>query len=292
METPLPTRILGKTGLHVPILGLGTAPGGSGLDDDVAIRLYEHAISSGITYIDTAPGYGRAQTQLAGVLEGKRERLIVATKAAVDGKDALLECLERNLRELQTDHVDIAYIHEVGNRDLDVLLSPVGSLAGLLEAKKRGIARFVGFTSHCGCWKSTRVIEREGIDVVMFAMNYVDRWTYGFEEAVLPQAMRRNIGVVGMKVFGGAHKMEYSVPTPSALESAGEKNLDLAFRYTAGLPGVASAVVGMYSIAEVDENVRIARDFQALTHDEERELLARGKPVAGTLGEHFGPAER
>ena len=67
----LPQRVLGKTGEQVPILGLGTAPGGFGMDDASAIELFEMAIDRGVTYLDTAPGYDRAQAQLGQILDRK-----------------------------------------------------------------------------------------------------------------------------------------------------------------------------------------------------------------------------
>lgn len=69
----IPQRLLGKTGELVPVLGLGTGPGGLGMKDDDAIALYQRAIDLGITYFDTAPGYGGAHRQLGEVLPPHRE---------------------------------------------------------------------------------------------------------------------------------------------------------------------------------------------------------------------------
>ena len=134
----LPQRILGKTGERVPVLGLGSACGGLGLGDAEAIELYEKAIDRGVTYIDTAPGYERAQRQLGHVVPRRRDEIFLVTKSpTADGAEAV-RLLEQNLRDLGTDAVDLCYVHSLGNYDVDQVLAPDGALAGLREAQRRG----------------------------------------------------------------------------------------------------------------------------------------------------------
>ena len=274
----------------VPVVGLGTAPGGSGLSDTEAMRLHRTAIDMGVTYLDTAPGYKRAQTQLAKVLKGRRSEVIIATKVATSEGEAFRDGLESNLRDLGTDFVDIAYIHSLGSQDADELLSEEGSLSALLAAKEAGLARYVGFTAHNRPGVSERVLQFcPDLDVVMLAMNFVDRSVYGFEDRVLPLAIEQNLGVAAMKVFGGAYEMKYSSPTPSHMRAKGGYDHHGAFRYALSLPGVAISVIGMFTEQELRQNIDWACEFDPVSAAEMNDLVEDGR--AAGWGEHYGPVE-
>ncbi len=285
---PLPHRVLGKTGERVPILGLGTGPGGMGLEDDAAVTLYHQAIDLGVTYVDTAPGYDRAQVQLGRVMADRRDEVFLVSKTLADDAEKALSIMEQSLKDLQTDHVDLVYVHSMGNRDVDRVLAPEGSLAGLREAQRRGWTRFVGFTAHNTPARAARMLQEAEVDVVMFAMNQADRFTYNFEGDVLPLARERNVGVAAMKVFGGAVGMDYEKPNPSALRAHGEHDHQMAMRYALGLPGVATAVIGVFNERELLQNVDWARNYNPLTSEEESGLSKLGKKIAGDWGPHYG----
>ena len=290
--TGLPRRPLGGTGVEVPILGLGTGPGGMGLPDDDAVRLYHRAIDLGVTYVDTAPGYQRAHAQLLRVLADRREEVFLATKAFVATRAALLETTTKNLAELGVEQVDLLYIHSLGEQAEADLFGPEGAISGLGELKQRGWARFVGFTAHNRPGIAERAIrEAPELDVVMLAMNYVDRHVYGFETRVLPLARKRRLGVAAMKVFGGAPEMRYDKPVRSAMGSRGEPDHRAALRYALSLPGVSVAVVGVYREEELVENVAWARSVEPLGADEWNGLLDRGKRAAPSWGPRYGPLE-
>ena len=290
--TILPTRRLGNTGLEVPILGLGTGPSGMGLSDRRALRLYHRAMDLGVRYIDTAPGYGRAQRQLARFLRErpKDEELILATKVPEDTYRGALDSLQRSLDILAVDSVDVAYVHSLGERDLAGVIGPEGSLEGLREARRRGWVRAIGFTAHNQPGKAARALLEVDVDVVMLAMNYADRQTYDFEGSVLPLARERGLGVMAMKAFGGARGMKYSRRRPSAFSAIGQAgHHELALRYCAHLDGVAGVVVGVFTEEELEQIVNWARYLRPLS-DEERSLLdVLGAEAARRLGEHFGP---
>lgn len=286
---PLPQRRFGKTGERVPVLGLGTGPGGLGLPDSEAIPLYEAAIDHGITYLDTAPGYNRAHVQLGQILPSRRSQVFLATKACAPTAAEVLSIHEQSLKDLRVDSVDLLYAHGIGSFDPEQLLAPDGAFAGLLEARRRGWTRYIGFTAHHHPWKAERLL-REALkgnlelDAVMLAMNFVDRHTYGFEELVLPLARQLDLGVAVMKVYGGAQEMKYEEYRNSQLKAGHHA----AFRYALGLPGASLAVVGMYSIAEVERNVAWARNWEPLTGEEEERLQAEGRALAAEWGPHFG----
>ena len=291
-KTVLPTRILGKTGERVPILGLGTGEGGMGLDDDTAIRLYRTAIDAGVTYLDTAPGYDNAQSQLSRALDGLRDEVFLVTKVPTANGKEFTEGLENNLSILKTDYVDVVFIHGVGGLDIDELLSPDGSLKELLKAKERGLARYVGITAHSRPLYSRRILDAcDELDVAMFAMNFIDRHTYGFENKVLPIARENNLGIAAMKVYGGAPEMEYHKPVPSAMSAKGNFDHQLAFRYCLSLPGVALNVIGIYNEKELEQNIEWALAFETLSEAEQQELEPIGRAAAQEWGRRYGDAE-
>ena len=284
-----PKRQLGNTGEWVPILGLGTASLGRGVGDDVAAMVLNKAVDMGVNYIDTAPdvgGYGRAQKQIGRALINRRREIFLTTKLFASDADGAWRLLEQNLQELRTDHIDLLYAHSIGHdqMDPDVMFSDNGVFKTLMRAKEQGIARFVGATAHSRPARMVRALADYDLDVIMTAVNYVDAHTYDFENQVWPFARRKGTGVVAMKVFGGIRGKGH---TPSLMS---REQHDQALRYALSLEGCASAVVGMISIAELEENVRRARAYMPLTDNERADLLAAGKDVALTWGEHLGPA--
>jgi uncharacterized protein len=287
-EGPLPTRRFGKTEEQVPILGLGTGPAGFGLPDDEAISLYHAAIDLGVTYFDTAPGYERAHRQLGQVLPRRRDEVFLATKCWASTADEALQIHEQSLRDLQVERVDLLYAHCISSFEPEVLLAPDGVFAGLREAQRRGWTRFVGFTCHHQPWKAQLLLREVEVDAVMLAMNFADRHTYGFEDRVLPLAQNHDLGVAAMKVYGGAKNMDYQTERVAAL---GDRDYRSALRYALGLPGVGVAVVGCFTLAELEQNVAWARSWEPLLPSEEVELSLTGRPLAAEWGPHFGAVE-
>ena len=287
----LPHRVLGKTGVRVPVLGYGSAPGGIGMDDNEAVSLCHLAIDHGVTFIDTAPGYGRAHLQLGQVMASRRDEVFLVTKTPTDEADEALSMLEKGLRDLQTDHVDLVYVHSMGNRDVDRVLASDGALEGLREARRRGWTRFIGVTAHNAPWRTARVLQEADIDVVMLAMNIADRYTYNFENEVLPLACEQNVGVAAMKVYGGALGMNYDKPALSALAAHGPHDHEAALRYALGLPGVGTAVVGVFSESELVQNVEWARRIRPLDGVDSLAAERVGRKVAADWGPHYGAVE-
>lgn len=286
-KAPLPQRALGRTGVRVPILGFGTAPAGIRRSLQIGADLYHEAIELGVNYFDTAPshtGYGRAQAQLGQVIRSRRKELFLATKCHEARGDAALRMLERNLKELKTDHADLVYVHSLGDLDLRTVTSKNGILPALLKAKREGLARFIGVTGHHRPHKFLRVLQDFDLDVIMCAVNFVDRHTYGFEQKVWPTAAKHQVGLVAMKVFGG---MVYSDKGMSNSRMPRE-HLDNAFRYALSVPNVSLAVVGMATREELHQNVARARRFQPLTDQEKQTLNVTGRRLASRWGAHLG----
>lgn len=255
----LPQRILGKTGVKVPILGLGTAPAGHRARKEAA-WLFHEAISAGVTYLDTAPefaGYGIAQKALGDVLKQRRQEVFVVTKCFEPDGEKALALLKRNLKELQTDQVDLVYAHSIGDAkmDLKTVLGKQGVMPALEKARRDGLCRYIGISGHNRPHKFLKVMEDFDIQVMMNAVNYVIRHVYDFEEQVWPEARRRDIGLVAMKVLGGMYKSE-SAPQykPKAQRRPYQRR-----SHAAGLP-VRPGVAGRdHCSARLLQSPRVAR---------------------------------
>jgi hypothetical protein len=284
----LPQRMLGKTGVKVPILGLGTVAVGAIADEKAAAALIHRAIDLGVTYIDTAPprtriafltGYGKAQAYLRGILRERRKEVFIVTKCLETDGDRTIELLKKNLDELGIEQADLVYTHSIGHAvyEFDALVSDHGPMAALEKAKKDGLTRFVGITGHNRPEKFAQVIAKREIDVMMNAVNIVDRHTYAFEDVVWPAARKKNIGLVAMKVYGGgftACKMPEELRQPS-------------FRFAQSIQGVALTVIGMGSMKELEQNVEWARTFKPMGPDEAAELKKQTVELARKWGPHL-----
>ena len=287
----LPQVAFGSTGEKVPLLGLGSAPGGMGLEDADAIDLYEKAIDLGVTYIDTAPGYERAQSQLAHIIPHRRNELFIVSKAHTADYQEALDKVENNLQTLQIEQLDLMYVHSLGHLDVDQVLHKNGALAGLREAQRRGWTRYVGITAHHAPWKAAKVLRETPIDACMLALNFADCHTYNFEELVLPLARAQNAAVAAMKVYGGSIDMKYDKPCASQMAHSGFVDHERALRYSLGLDGVSLAVLGIYNERELIQNVEWVQRYKPLSTTEKDELLNQGLNLAEQWGPHYGSIE-
>jgi len=287
---PLPTRVLGRTGAKVTILGLGTAPIGEGpVDTPEAARIFGEVIDRGVTYVDTARSYGNAEEALAQILPKRRDRLFLVTKLWTDSAAKADELLGKSLATLKVDYLDLVHIHHVGGKDVGKVLASDGILPYLVKQKEAGKLRFIGLSGHARPPRFLEVLKTGQIDVVMAVMNYADRYIYGFENTVLPECRRQNVGAVAMKVYVGIkggfknHKKGHvgCVTTPDLLPKA--------MAYALDLKGISVANVGPYTVEQAIQNVEIARRYQPLTSEQRARLLALGKRIAADIGPRYGP---
>ena len=286
---PLPQRALGKTGVKVPILGVGTAPAGYRSRKDAA-KFYAKCLDAGVTYLDTAPkfaGYGLAQVALGDVLKTRRKEAFLVTKCYEPNGEKALALLKRNLRELQTDQADVVYAHSIGadKMDLKSVMAKNGVMRALQKAQKDGLTRFVGISGHNRPGKFLKVIRDFKIDVMMNAVSFVSRHIYDFESKVWPEAHKRGIALVAMKVFGGIGGGSKSA---KGGRLTGDDLLP-AFRYAQSLPNIATVVLGMYDREELKQNIAWSRAYKPLDKRELKSLLKRGKKLAAKWGKVYGP---
>ncbi|HEX2914797.1 MAG TPA: aldo/keto reductase [Chloroflexia bacterium] len=265
MAAPLnPERSLGATGIKVPLLGYGTAPlGKPEISREHAVRCLNHAIDQGITYLDTSPDYG-SQPHLGEVMRTRRNEVFLATKVNHRRKQDVLNELKDNLRQLQTDHVDLIQVHAVNAwADLEQALAPDGAVAALEQARSEGLVRFIGITGHARPEVLAEGLRRFSFDTVLVALGVADYLVTGPQNIVLPEAQKRNRGVIAMKVLGHGNF----------------NNREKALRFSLGFPGVSLAIVGMKSPQQIDEMVTHASNYSALNESEQNQLIEEVKSL-------------
>ena len=283
----LEMRLLGKTGLKVSLLGIGTAPlGAPNVTQKEVDRVIDAAIDRGINYLDTAPIYRQAERRLGPALKDKRDKFVLVTKVeATSSQDAVWQVRE-SLQKCRTDYFDLVHVHNVGRTDrfpsLDILLGEDGALAGLEKLRKDGAVRHIGMTCHLRPRRALPVLRSGRVEAVMAAVNPIDRHIYNFEETVFAEAAERGMGVVAMKILGGAKGDGAILSDP--------RHYQRAVRYALGIPGLSAAIMGMKSVAELEQAVATVKAYQPLARQELSETLADGKAMAADLGEHRGPA--
>lgn len=286
----LPTRVLGRTGAKVTILGLGTAPIGEARGDvSEAAKVFGEVLDRGVNFVDTARIYGIAEEALGQILPPRRDKVFLVSKCWTDAADRAQQSLEESLRLLKTDYVDLVHIHHIGNKNLDRVMADDGILAYLLKQKEAGKIRFIGLSGHAQPPQFLKMLETDQIDVVMPVMNYADCNIYNFEGTVLPECRKRNVGVVAMKVYVGIKGGFRNHRNAGVGCNTPPERLGQALAYALDLEGVAVAAVGPFTMEQAIQNVELARRYKPLTAAEREELLAYGKELAQTLGPRYGP---
>lgn len=284
----LPTRRLGRINFQASMLGLGSQYlGDAGVEQTHVDRFIAEAVDNGLNYIDTAPPYGESEVRLGPALKGLRDKVFLVSKVETNARGDAMYQIKDSLRKLQTDHLDCVLIHNVGRTDrfpdLRQVLAADGTLGALVAAKKQGLVRHIGLTAHLRPARALPLIETGEIELCMFSLNFVERHIYGFEEKVMPECRKRNIGVIAMKVLGGPVNNG-----PGRLITS--EDYAASLRYVWGLPGLSVALVGMRNQAELRQALAAARAYKPLDQAEMSALTERGKALAAQWGPLRGPA--
>lgn len=266
----IPRRPLGKTGVNVSALCFGGAHWGGIEDETEAIRILHEAVDAGVTFLDNAweYNYGRSEELMGKALQGRRQQVFLMTKVCSHGRDkqVALQQLDESLRRLKTDYLDLWQIHEVSyDDDPDRHFAPGGAVDALLEAKRQGKTRFIGFTGHKHPDLHLRMLARDfPFDTCQMPLNVFDGTYRSFEQHVLPVLNQRGIAPIGMKsLSGNAEPIKQGLVTPEE-----------AIRYVLSLP-IASLVSGIDSRAVLKQNLDIVRRFTPMASAEREALRAR-----------------
>jgi aryl-alcohol dehydrogenase-like predicted oxidoreductase len=255
----MPERILGKTGVSVPLLGLG----GSGQTplshtnaEAEAIELLEQAFQLGIRYFDTAASYGPSEDFLGKVLPPFRQEIFLTSKTTQRDRDGAWRELERSLKRLQTDHLDLWQMHSVSfSEELDQMLDKNGAIQAVEEAKQQKLIRFVGITGHHEPAAIAEGLKRYPFDTTLIPINAADKHhPRPFIPGVLPIAQQRQIGVIAMKVPAYGRLLK-----PGVLQGMSE-----AMGYALSQPGVHCCIIAAENVAQLASNIQVAQTLKAL----------------------------
>lgn len=253
------TRTLGRTGLKVSAIGLGTIPLFRAPRDQ-AVEVIKKSIDNGITFIDTARGYreGYSEECLGVATKGIRDKLVILSKSG-NRTDKIADDVDKSLNALQTDFIDIYCFHSLdSDEQWKKVLGPNGALEALKRAKQAGKIRFIGMSGHRSDFL-TECISTGELDVAVTPFNFV------FDDAIydlIPKAKEMNVGLAGIKPFGGGF-IQYA---ELSLRWILQQQFDVT-------------CPGMWQVDEVIQNTRILRDPQPLIATEleylheERQLL-------------------
>jgi len=297
-KTPaaMPTRNLGKTGYRVGIFSLG---GQAALERannfDAAVPIIERALDLGVNYIDTSSIYGgpeRWSEQYVGrVMARRRREAFVATKTKERTRDDSMRMIEKSLKLLQTDHVDLWQLHDIGTMtDVNAVFAKGGAMEALLEMQQQKVVRYLGITGHYRPDALIECIKRHPFDTVLMAMNAADPHHFSFNQDLLPLAVERQMGIIGMKVPARGRILSTWTPPPIEQQKHSWEGMVLAptpgtitmreaMYYTLSRP-VSTVIIGCDTIAQLEENVQLARDFTPLSDAQTASLVARAEPVS------------
>lgn len=266
----IPKRTLGKTGAQITALGLGGVCWNLVEEDREAVAVVHRAIDLGITYLDTASGYKESERRLGLALkERDRNALFVATKCIKRSGDEAKRELADSFERLQVDVIDLMQLHAPDqDENLSEALGPDGALRLIEEYRKAGKIRFVGLTGHTHPARFMRMIGEYEFDTILNPVGPVNRVWNDFTQTSLAAARQKGMGAIGMKV------MAYGKVPPQ------DKTLYLRFAMS---QNVDVCIVGMDTIEQVEENVRVADSFVPLSANEEKVVLDRALSLVPTI---------
>jgi len=297
-KTPaaMPTRNLGKTGYRVGIFSLG---GQAALEHpnnfDAAVPIIERALDLGVNYIDTSSIYGgpdRWSEQYVGkVMAHRRDEAFIATKTKERTREGSMRMIEKSLQLLHTDHVDLWQLHDIGTMtDVNEVFAKGGAMEALLEMQQQKVVRYLGITGHYRPDALIECIKRHPFDTVLMAMNAADPHHFSFNQDLLPLAVERQMGIIGMKVPARGRILSTWTPPPIEQQKHSWEGMVLAptpgtitmreaMYYTLSRP-VSTVIIGCDTVVQLEENVQLARDFTPLSDAQTASLVARAEPVS------------
>jgi predicted aldo/keto reductase-like oxidoreductase len=266
----IPTRTFGKTDQKLTIVGQagGRFPL---ISFDEAKAVVQRAYELGINYFDNARGYGngRSEEVYGAVLGPVRKEVFITTKTAKRTRKEAEEELHLSLKALKTDYLDLWQIHSVAEmEDVDRIFAPGGAIEAFEAAKKAGKCRFMGFTGHMDPHVHAAMLKRhDKYDTILMPLHIADPGYLSFEQIVLPEAVKRGMGIQAMKTTANA-KLLQSFSIKQCLD------------YALSLP-VHCVTLGCTTVGQIEDDVRVAQQFRPLSGEEMSKLRERGTKLAG-----------
>lgn len=278
----IPKRVLGRTGVEVSVLVLGgvSGMGMKPTDEFYPPDLANAAIDAGITYLDTAPGYsnGQSEQNYGVVMAKRRNEVFLASKTLSRTYDGTMREVEESLKRLQTDHYDLFQVHSVLDKeDVSLWDKPDGMMKAFYKLRDEKVTRFIGVTGHESADAMNRAIDMYDFDTILTTFNPVPR-RLPWRESVLQNAIKKNMGIIAMKVMGGGGgALVAGNPSKNINgnwywdETSHQASASDLIRYVLGLP-LTCVNIGMKSIKELEINVAAVRDMKPFTKDEQVKL--------------------
>jgi len=271
-------RTLGRTGEKVSAIGMGGFHiGHPELTDDESIRLIRSAIDRGITFMDNSWDYNEGQSEMRmgkALKDGYRQKVFLMTKIDGRTKETAERQIETCLERLQTDHIDLVQHHEVLRfDDPDRIFAEGGSNEAVVDAKKAGKIRYIGFTGHKDPHihlYMLKVAADHGFhfDTVQMPLNVMDAHFRSFGQMVLPELVKQEIGVLGMKSMGDSVILKSKVVSPIE-----------CLHYALSLP-TSVVITGIDKPEILDQAFEAVKTFQPMKREQIAQLLAKTKEVA------------
>lgn len=277
-DAAMPMRTMGRSGEKISIVGLGGYHLGKQADEQESIRIIRAGMDAGINFLDNCWDYngGESEVRMGKALrDGYRKKAFLMTKIDGQTKKAAMEQLEESLRRLQTDHIDLLQFHEV-IRDTDParIFAAGSGMDAVMEAKKQGKVRYIGFTGHKSPDIHLKMLETAfahgfTFDAVQMPLNVMDAHYDSFEKKVLPVLVKHEIGVLGMKPLGDQLILNSKTATPVE-----------CLHYAMNLP-TSVVITGCDSMPILQQALDAARSFQPMSKADVGALLAKTAPAAG-----------
>ena len=270
----IPKRRLGKTGVDVTILGLG----GEGVlrtygQDVEAYNLINRAIDLGINYFDSAKAYAGCEAYHGKALGERRKDIFLAGKSHARDKKGALDHLHDTLKTIKTDHLDLWQMHDMRTEeDISAVSAPGGALEAFREAKENGLVRFIGVTGHEDPAILQRCLEIADFDTVLMPVNPAEPHYLNFITDLMPYALQEGMGIIAMKVY--FRGLAARIPDAGSMESF--------YRFALSHP-VTLGIIGCDTIAQLEENVGLARSFSPIDEDKMNALVDLVAPYARRL---------
>jgi predicted aldo/keto reductase-like oxidoreductase len=265
-------RPLGRTGEEVSVIGLGGHHIGRQKDESDSIRIIRAAVDAGINFMDNCWDYhdGGSEVRMGKALKhGYRNKVFLMTKIDGRTKKEASKQIDQSLKRLQTDVIDLLQHHEVIRmEDPDRIFAEGGAQEAVLQAKKAGKIRFIGFTGHKDPLVHLRMLDVAAqhefrFDAVQMPLNVMDAHFRSFEKHVLPVLVKEGIGVLGMKSMGDGLILKSKTVTPVK-----------CLHYAMTLP-TSTVITGIDSFKILEQDLEAVRTFRPFSEKQMSALLAR-----------------
>jgi aryl-alcohol dehydrogenase-like predicted oxidoreductase len=273
----IPYRKLGHTGEKVSLVGLGGYHLGKQADPQESIRIIRTGLDEGVNFLDNCWDYngGESEIRMGNALrDGYRQKAFLMSKIDGRTKAAATSQIHESLRRLQTDRIDLLQFHEViRDTDPDRIFADSGAMEAVLESRKAGKIRYIGFTGHKSPdihLKMLATASKHGFtfDAVQMPLNVMDAHFDSFEKKVLPVLLKSDAGVLGMKPMGDHLILESKTATPVE-----------CLHYAMNLP-TSVVITGCDSLPILQQALQASRSFQPMNSSQVAALLAKTAKAA------------